>query len=325
MAMLPAFSGRVAGCLYGSLLLREEIHLNKVSAFFEKEKVAGYVLITPFLIGLFVFTLYPFFHSLHLSFTQYDVLTPAKWIGNANYVRMFTDDKLFWKAFFNSFKFALIEVPLKLSFSLFEAVLLSRETKLMPFFRASFYIPSLMGGSVAVALMWKQLFAYKGVINQLLALVGIEGVKWLTYPGTAMGVLIALGVWQFGSSMLIFLAAIRNIPASYHEAAIVDGASSVRRFFAIVLPMLTPTILFNLINQIIGSLQVFNSGFLITEGKPLNSTLFYNVYVYNRAFTYHEMGYASAMAWFMLLVIALLTALVFKSSNSWVYYETDRR
>ena len=172
--------------------------------------------------------------------------------------------------------------------------------------------------------MWKQLWAYKGVINSLLKAVGLPGnIKWLSDPNTALGVLIALGLWQFGSSMLIFLAAIKNIPATYHEAAIVDGAGPVKCFFKITLPMLTPIFLFNLINQTIGAFQAFNSSYLITQGGPLNSTLYYGVHLYNRAFTCYEMGYGSAMAWFMLLVIALLTMLIFKSSSAWVYYESE--
>ena len=164
---------------------------------------------------------------------------------------------------------------------------------------------------------------YDGVINRFTALFGLAPVKWLSNPGTALYVLIGLGVWQFGSSMLIFLAALKNGPASYHEAAIVDGAGPVRRFFKIVFPMITPIFFFNLINQTIGAFQAFNSSYLITQGKPLNTTLYYGVHLYNRAFTYYEMGYGSAMAWFMLLVIAIFTALIFRSSSAWVYYESE--
>lgn len=289
----------------------------------EKENVAGYVFILPFIIGLIVFTAIPFFTSLYLAFTEYDMLTAPKWVGIDNFVHMFTQDKLFWKSFWITFKFAIIQVPLKLVVSLGVALVLSRNSKAVPLYRAAFYIPSLMGGSVAVALMWKQLFAYKGPINSILNVLGITSVKWLTSVDTALGVLIAQGVWQFGSSMLIFLAAIKNVPTSYHEAAIVDGAGPVRRFFAIVLPMITPVFFFNLVNQTIGAFQAFNSSYLITQGKPLNSTLYYGVHLYRRAFEFSEMGYGSAMAWFMLLVIALLTALIFKSSSAWVYYESE--
>lgn len=288
-----------------------------------EESVAGYVFITPFIIGLVVFTAIPFFTSLYLAFTEYNILTPAKWIGLANFKKMFFEDKLFWKSFWVTFKFALIQVPVKLLVSLGVALILSRNSRAIPVYRAAFYIPSLMGGSVAVALTWKQMFAYKGAINAILGALGMEPVKWLSDPKTALGVLIGLGVWQFGSSMLIFLAALKNVPQSYHEAAIVDGAGPVRRFFKIVLPMITPIFFFNLVNQTIGAFQAFNSSYLISQGKPLNTTLYYGLHLYNRAFTYYEMGYGSAMAWFMLLVIAVFTALIFRSSSAWVYYESE--
>lgn len=289
-----------------------------------RDNVAGYVFTMPFIIGFIVFTAIPFFSSLYLSFTDYNVLTPAKWVGLANYHKMFFEDKLFWTSFWVTFKFAFIQVPIKLAFSLLVAVILSKATRLVGFYRSAFYIPSLMGGSVAIALLWKQLFSNNGVVNQILAALGLPGnTRWLGDPSTALGTLIALGVWQFGSSMLIFLAAIKNIPASYHEAAIVDGAGPVRRFFSITFPMLTPIIFFNLINQVIGSFQAFNSSYLITQGKPLNTTLYYGVHLYNQAFNHYEMGYGCAMAWFMLLIIAFFTALIFRSSSAWVYYESE--
>lgn len=299
--------------------------MQKLSRFIGSDKVAGYVFIAPFIIGLITFTVIPFFTSLYLAFTDYDVLTPARWIGLANFQRMFFEDKYFWQSFWVTFKFALIQVPIKMLVSLGVALILSRKTRAIPIYRAAFYIPSLMGGSVAVALTWKQLFSYNGAINKITSYFGMEPVKWLSNPDTALGVLISLGVWQFGSSMLIFLAALKNVPQSYHEAAIVDGAGPVRRFFSIVLPMITPIFFFNLVNQTIGAFQAFNSSYLITQGKPLNTTLYYGVHLYNRAFTYYEMGYGSAMAWFMLLVIAAFTALIFRSSSAWVYYESEGR
>lgn len=297
--------------------------MNRLSNTLGKEKVAGYVFIAPFIIGLLAFTVIPFFTSLYLAFTEYNVLTPPKWIGFDNFKRMFFEDKYFWQSFWVTFKFAIIQVPIKLLVSLLVALVLAKATKATSIYRAAFYIPSLMGGSVAVALTWKQLFSYNGAINKMTEIFGIAPVKWLSNPDTALGVLISLGVWQFGSSMLIFLAAIKNVPQSYHEAAIVDGAGPVRRFFKIVLPMITPIFFFNLINQTIGAFQAFNSSYLITQGKPLNSTLYYGVHLYNRAFTYYEMGYGSAMAWFMLIVIAAFTALIFRSSSAWVYYESE--
>lgn len=289
-----------------------------------RDNVAGYVFILPFIIGLLVFTLIPFLTSLYLSFTEYNILSPAKWIGLDNYKEMFFEDPLFWTSFKVTFKFAFIQVPIKLAVSLLVALILAKATRLTGFYRSAFYIPSLMGGSVAIALLWKQLFSPNGVVNQILGVLGLpDDTAWLGDPKTALGTLIALGVWQFGSSMLIFLAAIKNIPYSYHEAAIVDGAGPVRRFFAITLPMLTPIIFFNLINQVIGAFQAFNSSYLITQGRPLNTTLYYGVHLYNKAFDQFKMGYGSAMAWFMLLVIAFFTALIFRSSSAWVYYESE--
>lgn len=299
--------------------------MNGLRRILGKEKVAGYVFILPFIIGLLAFTVMPFFTSLYLAFTEYNILSAPVWIGLANFQRMFFEDKLFWGSFFVTFKFAIIQVPIKLLVSLGVALILSRNSRAIPIYRAAFYIPSLMGGSVAVALTWKQLFAYNGAMNGVLGAIGLEPIKWLNDPNTALGVLISLGIWQFGSSMLIFLAAIKNVPQSYHEAAIVDGAGPVRRFFTIVLPMITPIFFFNLVNQTIGAFQAFNSSYLITQGKPLNTTLYYGVHLYNRAFTYYEMGYGSAMAWFMLLIIAFFTALIFRSSSAWVYYESEGR
>ena len=297
--------------------------MRKMNPMKRQETFWGYFFIMPFIIGLVVFTIIPFFSSLYLAFTEYNILTPPKWIGLQNFKRMFFEDKYFWTSFWVTFKFALIQVPIKLLVSLGVALILSKNSKAIPIYRAAFYIPSLMGGSVAVALTWKQLFAINGAVNKITAVFGMAPVKWLANTNTALGVLIGLGVWQFGSSMLIFLAALKNVPQSYHEAAIVDGAGPVRRFFKIVLPMITPIFFFNLINQTIGAFQAFNSSYLITQGKPLNTTLYYGVHLYNRAFTYYEMGYGSAMAWFMLLVIGIFTAMIFRSSSAWVYYESE--
>lgn len=290
----------------------------------QRDCLAGYLFLTPFLIGLFAFTLLPFLYSLYLAFTEYNVLSPAKWVGLSNFVKMFTADRKFLIACRVTIKFALMEIPLKLAFSLLVAVLLSRPTRLTGFYRAAFYVPSLLGGGVAVAITWKHLWKSNGVVNKLLALIGVEPIAWLLSRDTALYVLVVYGVWQFGSQMLVFLAAIKDVPVSLHEAAIVDGASPARRFFKVTLPMLTPSLFFNLINGVIGSLQAFNSAYLITTGGPMNSTLFYGLHQYQQAFQFGSMGYASAMAWFWMLIIVLLTALVFKSSSAWVFYQDDR-
>ena len=305
---------------------KEPSLVHRLGSFFDRDNVAGYMFVLPFIIGTVVFTAIPFFTSLYLAFTNYKILSEPVWVGLGNFKKMFFEDDLFWTSFKVTFKFALIQVPIKLTVALLVAMVLARATRITAFYRAAFYIPSLMGGSVAIALLWKQLFSPKGVINQILGFFGLpDSTAWLGNPKTALGTLIALGIWQFGSSMLIFLAAIKNIPQSYYEAAVMDGAGPVRRFFSITLPMLTPIIFFNLINQVIGAFQAFNSSYLITGGKPLNTTLYYGVHLYNKAFKQFEMGYGSAMAWFMLLIIAFFTALIFRSSSAWVYYESEGR
>ena len=297
--------------------------MKKVMMRQKRRNIAGYIFLTPFLIGLFTFTVYPFLSSLYLSFTDYNMLESAKWIGVENYIKMFTADDRFWLSFKVTLKYAIIQVPLKMAVSLIVAVVLAWTTKLTRLYRAIFYIPSLIGGGVAMAITWKQLWGPRGVVNSLLEKVGLQGRNWLYEPNTALYLLILLAVWQFGSQMIIFLAAIKDVPVSLHEAAIMDGAGTVKRFFKITLPMITASTFFNLVNGIIGSLQAFNSAFLITEGGPLDSTLYYGLYQYRQAFEFRHMGYASAMAWFLMLVIVTLTALVFRHSSSWVYYQDE--
>lgn len=289
-----------------------------------KDMLIGYSFIFPVMIGLVVFTAVPFFYSLYLAFTDFNGLTSPNWVGIRNFVTMFLEDDKFWLSLKVTFKFAFIQVPLKLGFALLVAVLLAKASKGVGIYRVAFYVPSVLGGSVAVAMTWKVLWANNGVVNSLLKVFGIGPVYWLKDTRTALYVLILLGAWQFGSSMLIFLAGLKDIPQSYYEAAIMDGANGRQRFWKITLPMLTPSIFFNLVNGIIGSLQAFNSAYLVTSGGPMNSTLYYGLNVYNQAFNYSKFGYASAMAWFMLLIIAVLTALVFRSSSGWVYYQSEQ-
>lgn len=289
-----------------------------------RKMLVGYAFIFPMVIGLVVFTAIPFFYSLYLAFTDFNGLQQASWVGIQNFKTMFFEDDKFWISLTVTFKFAIIQIPIKLGFALLVALLLAKATKGIGFYRVAFYVPSVLGSSVAIAMTWKTLWANDGAINGLLKLCGLEPVNWLRNTQTALYVLILLGVWQFGSSMLIFLAGIRDIPKSYYESARIDGASSWQQFYKITLPMLTPCIFFNLVNGIIGSLQAFNSAYLVTGGGPLNSTLYYGLNLYNQAFTFGKFGYASAMAWFMLLIIAALTALVFRSSTGWVYYQGEK-
>jgi len=296
---------------------------NKLKQFLSSDRVVGYVFISPWLLGFFIFTLIPIVASLYFSFTQYDLLSSPKFIGIENYIRMFRDDYKFWKSLKVTFYYVFVAVPLRLIFALMIAMLLTYKSKMTALYRAIYYIPSMMGGSVAVAVLWRRLFDIEGVVNSLLAFLGIPSeVAWLGDPRTAIWTLIVLAVWQFGSSMLIFLAGIKQIPESYYEAAIIDGANSFHKFFKITLPMLTPVIFFNLVMQLINGFMTFTQSFIVTGGQPLDSTLFYALYLYRQAFEFYDMGYACAMAWAMLIIVAVFTTLIFKSSSLWVYYES---
>ncbi|MEK3721491.1 carbohydrate ABC transporter permease [Paenibacillus sp. FSL H8-0034] len=303
---------------------RQSIRVNKLAALREwKKTIIAYAFISPWLIGFIVFIIGPMLASLYFSFTQYDMLSNPKWIGLDNYIEMFTSDKRFLTALKVTLLFVLVSVPLKLLFALLVAMIFNVDRKGVTVYRTLYYIPSILGGSVAVAVMWKQLFGSKGAVNSLLGLIGIKGMSWIASPDFALWTLILLVVWQFGSPMLIFLAGLKQIPTELYEAAKMDGAGAVMRFFRVTLPMLTPIIFFNLVMQTIGGFMTFTQSFLITSGGPMDSTLFYAVYLYETAFTHFHMGYASAMAWVLLLIVGLFTALIFKSSSSWVHYETE--
>lgn len=260
--------------------------------------------------------------SLYFSFTSYDMFTSPEWIGLANYTGMLQDQK-----YLNSVRvtltYVMLSVPLQLSFALAVAVALNRGIRGLKVYRAVYYVPSLFGGSVAVALLWRQLFGGEGLVNKFLANFGIEGTNWISTPDTALYTLILLAVWQFGAPMVIFLAGLKGIPMELYEAASIDGANKVRQFFKITLPMLTPIILFNLIMQIIHAFQAFTPAYIVSGGSggPLDSTLFYTLYLYQKAFTHFQMGYASAMAWVLLIIIAIVTALIFATSKKWVFYQ----
>lgn len=288
-----------------------------------KVNVLGYCMIAPWLIGFLVMFLIPMCISLYYSFTDYNLLSDPNFIGIQNYVRMFTDDPDFWQAMKVTFVYVLILVPCRLGFALLVALLLNTKRKGGGIYRTLYYIPSIIGGSIAVSIVWKQLFGNDGVAMSLLSLVGIDQkLSFIGNPNTALGTLILLGVWQFGSSMLIFLAALKQVPASIYESASLDGAGGLRKFFKITLPMISPTIFFNLILQIINGFRAFTEGYIVTNGGPMDSTLFYVLNLYRRAFTYFDMGYSSAMAWVLVLIIACFAGIVFKSQGAWVYYES---
>lgn len=288
-----------------------------------KKNAVGYSFIAPWLIGFLGFVIGPMIASLYLSFTNYDILSSPDWIGLDNYIRMFTSDPRFLTALKVTFVFVFISVPLKLAFALFIALLFNKDFRGVTVYRTIYYIPSIIGGSVAVAVMWRQLFGRDGAINDLLSYIGIEGMNWVGNPDTALATLIILVVWQFGAPMLIFLAGLKQIPQELYESAAVDGANKWRQFIHITIPMLTPIIFFNLVMQIINGFMTFTQSFIITEGGPLDRTLFYAVYLYEKAFAHFDMGYASALAWILLLIIAFFTAIIFRSSSAWVYYESE--
>ncbi len=285
----------------------------------------GYVLLLPWLIGFFGMYLIPMFMSIFYSFTNYNLLNTPSFIGFDNYKRMFFSDSMFWQALKVTFTYVLILVPCRLAFALFVACLLNSKHRGLGLYRTAYYIPSIIGGSIAVSVVWKQIFGNKGVVMSLLAAMGInQKISLLGNPSTALSVIILMGVWQFGSSMLIFLAALKQIPQSLYESASMDGARKWKMFTKVTLPMLTPTIFFNLILQIINGFRVFTESYVITDGGPMNSTLSYVLYLYRRAFTYFDMGYSCALAWILVAIIGLFTILIFKTQNKWVYYEDGR-
>lgn len=288
------------------------------------ENFTGYLLMAPWLVGFVAMWLVPAVISMYYSFTDFNLLNTPKIIGFANYARAFTQDKSFVQALKVTFLYVLALVPLRLAFALLVAMLLNKKHKCLGLYRTLYYIPSIIGGSIAVSIVWKQIFGNKGVVMTLLSLVGIEQkTSFLGNPKTALAVIILMGVWQFGSSMLIFLSALKQIPYSLYESAMVDGSKPMNTFFKITLPMLTPTIFFNLILQIINGFRVFTESYVITDGGPLDSTLSYVLYLYRRAFTYFDMGYSCALAWILVAIIAVFTIIIFRTQNSWVYYESE--
>lgn len=288
-------------------------HLNKNST-------AGVVFALPFIIGFTMFMIVPMGMSLYYSFCEFEILGAPKFIGIGNYIKMFTEDETFYKSISVTFFYALVSVPLRLTFALIVALILLRNTKATGFYRAAYYLPSIIGGSVAISILWKRLFAEDGTFNHLLQAIGLNcHFSWLGNKNTAIWVLILLAVWQFGSSMLIFLSALKQIPSSLYEASRVDGSGKVNQFFRITLPLLTPTIFFNLVMQMISGFLAFTQCFIITQGRPMSSTLFYSVYMYQQSFEFYNTGYGAAMAWVMLIIISAITAILFKTKKLWVY------
>lgn len=289
---------------------------------------AGYLFLTPWLIGFFCLTLGPTIASLYLSFTDYDLLTPARWSGFKNYHYALFEDPRLGHALSVTFNYVLWSVPLKLSVALALAMALDRSVRGVTVYRAIFYLPSLLGASVAIAILWRLIFGGDGLVNEiLLATVGWSGPSWVTHPDYALSTLVILAIWQFGSPMIIFLAGLRQVPQDLYEAAAMDGARPLRQFFRITVPLLAPVIFFNLVLQTIDAFKAFTQAFIVSGGRggPVDSTMFYTLYLYLEAFANFRMGYASALAWLLLIIIGVFTGIAFLSSRYWVYYEDEGR
>lgn len=279
----------------------------------------GLIFLIPWIVGFLVFKAYPFASSLGYSFTDLNFFKGIRNYGIMNYIEIFTD-KATLTSLKITFKYAFITVPLKLAFALFIAYILNFKIKCVNLFRTVYYIPSILGGSVAIAVLWRALFRDTGVINTLLAFVGIAGPNWLSDRTWALFIICLLRVWQFGSAMVLFLAALKGVSEDLYEAATIDGASKTRQFFSITVPMITPIIFYNLVTQIAQAFQEFNGPYIITGGGPRNSTTLVSLLVYNYAFKDNEMGMACALAWVMFIIVAVLTVIAFTSQKKWVYY-----
>jgi multiple sugar transport system permease protein len=291
----------------------------KLYHFLRKDNVAAFIFVLPFIVGTLAFLLVPMVMSLYYSFTQFNIISPPTFIGLDNFRRMIGDSQL-WSSMRVTFYFVFVSVPLRLIFALAIAMLLFKSTKMMGIYRAMYYLPSILGGSVAVAILWRRMFFVTGTFNSILEVFGLNrNFPWLGDVRTAIWTLILLAVWQFGSSMLIFLAGLKQIPETYYEAASIDGAGRIYKFFRITLPLITPTIFFNLIMQTIGAFLTFNSAFIITGGGPLGSTNFFALYMYNHTMAWGNAGYAAAMAWFMLGLLAIVAGTLFATKRFWVY------
>ncbi len=290
------------------------------SKFFKRNVGLFFILI--WLIGFIIFKVYPFATSLYYSFTDMHLFNGIHKFGLFQYEKVFNTSKIM-KSLKITFKYAFVTVPLKLIAALFIAYILNFKIKGVNFFRTAYYVPSILGGSVAVAVLWKAVFKNDGIINTILGFFGVEGPNWLADPGKALWVICLLRIWQFGSSMVIFLAALKGVPADLYEAASLDGAGKWRQFFSVTIPLITPVIFYNLVTQLCQAFQEFNGPYIITNGGPLQSTSLVAYFVYKYAFEQYEMGLASAISWILFLILLVLTIIAFVSQRYWVYYSDD--
>jgi len=290
-----------------------------------ENKRLGFLFVLPFVLGVLLFKLFPFVMSLALSFTQYDAMDPPVFVGAQNYRELAFEDPLFAKSLGVTFTFVLLAVPLRVAFALFVAHVLNFRMRGIAFFRSAFYLPSILGGSIAVAVLWRFLFARNGLVNGVLGTLGFEPVPWLADEHYSMWTIVLLFMWQFGSAMVIFLAALQNVPTALYEAAEIDGASRTQQFLRITVPLITPVIFFNLIMQMVHAFQEFNSPYMVTEGGPLHSTYVLALYIYDQCFRYFNIGYGAALSWVLFAIVAALAGISFWTSRYWVFYAGDAR
>ena len=289
-----------------------------------RENRNGYLFVMPWILGFFLFTLLPMVFSAILSLCEWDIVTglsTIEFVGLENFTSMFKDPK-FWQSLKVTFKFCLITIPCYQIASLFVAFLLAMDIKGMKIFRVVYFLPSIIP-TIAATMIWTRIFAQDGILNKSLSVIGIKGPAWLTDRNTALYALMIMGLWGVGNTIIIYLSGLQGVSEELKEAARVDGAKGWQIFFKITVPMISPTIFFNVVMAVIGSFQYFTQAYVMTEGGPMQSTLFYNLYLYQKAYKEYQMGYASAMAWVMFIIIMLFTMLVIKSSSFWVYYQND--
>lgn len=287
-----------------------------------KKNNIGLLYVAPWIIGFVVLTFWPIVSSFYYSLTDYSLARVGQapdFLGLQNYINLFKDTT-FTDSLRATFIYTVFTVPLQLGFALFVAFILNFKLKAINFYRTAYYIPSILGGNVAVGVLWRSMFQPQGLVNTFLGTVGIHPIDWLSTPTGAMTVLVILKVWQFGSSMLIFLAALKEVPEELYESASLDGASKTKQFLTITMPLITPTIFFNLVMQLNNAFQEFNGPYIVTGRGPLNSTYLTSMFIYDKAFKEFDMGYASAASWVLFAIIVFMTVILFASQRKWVYY-----
>lgn len=287
-------------------------------------KRLGFLYVMPFVLGVLLFKLFPFAMSFALSFTQYDLIDPPTFIRLDNYRELANDDPLFRKSLGVTLLFAVLAVPMRVGFALLIAHVLNFKLRGINFFRAAFYLPSILGGSIAVAVLWRFIFSKTGLVNLMLIKLGITPIAWLADEHYSMWTIVLLFTWQFGSAMVIFLAALQNVPLSLYEAARCDGANRWQQFWRITVPLITPVIFFNMIMQMVHAFQEFNGPYMITEGGPLSSTYVLALYIYDQSFRFFNLGYGAALSWVLFALVGGLSLISFWSSRYWVFYAGEK-